>query len=202
MKHKNIQLGLTEIHLKVLGLFTNGFDKSYYVREVSKILFIGPRTAQLALEGLEKKGVLESTLRGKIKIYELRENGYVNDYLLLAETFKKIVFLNSHKIIAEIISKISPYINGIGIIFGSYAKGFERKDSDLDIFIIGSYNAEEIDNISDIYKIKISLKNYPLNSFKKYINEDILIKEVLNNHIVFKNAEQLIQIAMEKNGKP
>ena len=95
--------------------------------------------------------------------------------------------------IKEIVEKITPNIKGIGIIFGSYAKGIEKKESDLDIFVAGNYNKEEIKRVSKNLGIEISIKCYPMNTFKKNINKDILLKEILKNHIVFVNVNQFIQ---------
>ena len=93
----------------------------------------------------------------------------------------------------EVIEKISPFINGIGIIFGSYAKGISNKESDLDIFVVGDYEKEETKKVSRNLGIEISIKCYPLKTFEKNVNQDILIKEVLKNHIIFKNTELFIQ---------
>ncbi|MCX6710529.1 MAG: hypothetical protein NTZ02_00385 [Candidatus Woesearchaeota archaeon] len=46
------KLNITENHLQALSLFTNGFEREYYIREVGKLLRISPRTAQLILEDL------------------------------------------------------------------------------------------------------------------------------------------------------
>jgi len=189
------QQNITEMHLRTLNLFTHGFNREYYVREISKLLKISPRTSQLTLEGLEKKSVLESTVRGKIKNYKLKKNEISKNYLILTEIYKKIRLIEKHEIIKEIIQKISPQIDGIGIIFGSYVKGIERKSSDLDLFIIGKCKKNEIDRISRIYKIKLNIKNYPSDIFEKNFKSDILIKEMLNNHIVFLNVEKFIDIA-------
>jgi len=50
------KIKFTENTLQVLSLFTNDFNREYYVREVKKLLKISPRTAQLILEDLEDKG--------------------------------------------------------------------------------------------------------------------------------------------------
>ncbi len=67
------KINITENHLNILSLFTRGFDSAYYIREVEKILKISHRTAQLILEDLEKKAVLGSKTRGKIRT--LRQAG-------------------------------------------------------------------------------------------------------------------------------
>ena len=101
--------------------------------------------------------------------------------------------------IKEIIEKINPFIEGIGIVFGSYAKDIAKKDSDLDIFVIGKYNKEKIKKVSKTYGIEISIKCYPLKTFEKNLANDILLKEILKNHIIFLNAEQFIKMVL-KNG--
>lgn len=193
------KINITENGLQIISLFTNGFDREYYIREVEKLLEISPRTAQLILEDLENKGIIESKVRGKIKSYKLKINELSNRYLTFVEQYKSIAFMGKNLLVKEVIEKISPFINGIGIIFGSYAKGISNKESDLDIFVAGDYEKEEIKKVSRNLGIEISIKCYPLKTFEKNVNQDILIKELLKNHIVFKNTELFIQKVL-KNG--
>lgn len=193
------KIKFTENTLQVLSLFTNDFNREYYVREVEKLLKISPRTAQLILEDLEDKGVIESKSKGKIKTFKLNPSDFTKRYLVFVEQYKAIAFLEKRLLIKEIIEKITPYIKGIGILFGSYVKGLEKEDSDLDIFIAGSYNNDEIKRVSKNLGIEISIKCYPLKNFEKNLTNDILLKEVLKNHVIFLNAERFIQ-AVFKNG--
>ena len=187
------KINITENGLQIISLFTNGFDREYYIREVEKLLKISPRTAQLILEDLENKGIIESRVKGKIKSYKLKINELSKRYLTFAEQYKSIAFMGENLLVKEAIEKISPFINGIGIIFGSYAKGTSNKESDLDIFVAGNYEKEEIKRVSINLGIEISVKCYPLDIFEKNISRDILLKEILKNHIVFINIEQFIQ---------
>lgn len=187
------KIGFTENTLQVLSLFTNDFNRDYYIREVEKLLKISPRTAQLILEDLENKGVIESKTKGKIKIFKLNPSEFTKRYLVFAEQYKAIAFLEKKLLIKEIIEKITLHIKGIGIIFGSYVKELQKEGSDLDIFIVGSYNDEEIKKVSRTFGIDISIKCYPIKTFEKNLSKDILLKEVLKNHVVFLNAEQFIQ---------
>ncbi|MCD6496603.1 MAG: nucleotidyltransferase domain-containing protein [Candidatus Aenigmarchaeota archaeon] len=189
------KLRITENTLQVLSLFTGGFRREYYVREVEKLLRISPRTSQLVLEDLESRGVLESKTRGKIKTYKVRPGAFARRYLVFAEQYKAIAFLEKRPMIKEIVDKITPHVRGIGIIFGSYAKGLEKEDSDLDIFAAGSCDAAGIKKVSVNLGIEISVKNYPISTFRKNLNRDILLREILKNHIVFSGAEQFIEAA-------
>jgi len=187
------KINITENGLQIISLFTNGFDREYYIREVEKLLKISPRTAQLILEDLENKGIIESKVRGKIKSYKLKISELSKRYFTFVEQYKSIAFMEKNLLVKEVIEKISPFINGIGIIFGSYAKGIFNKESDLDIFVAGNYEKEEIKKVSRNLGVEISVKCYPLKTFGKNISQDILLKEILKNHIVFINTEQFIQ---------
>ncbi|MBL7056191.1 nucleotidyltransferase domain-containing protein [Candidatus Woesearchaeota archaeon] len=193
------KLNITENTLQVLSLFTEGFDKEYYIREVERNLKISPRTAQLILEDLENKEVLESKLRGKIKSYKLKLNYTSSKYLTLVEDYKLIQFIEKNLLIKEILEKISPLITGIGVIFGSYAKRTNKKDSDLDIFVAGEYNKKQINRIAKTFGIDISVKAYPMNTFEKNLKTDVFLKEIAKNHLIFLNTEAFINTAL-KNG--
>ena len=185
---------ITDTHLRVLSLFTKGFTKGYYIREVHQVLQISPSTAQLVLEDLEKKAVLESKTWGKIRIYSLKKNILSQRYLILAEHYKSILFLENHLKVKEIISKISPYLEGIALVFGSYAKGLEKQGSDLDLFIAGTANRKKIEEIGNTYGVQVSIKNYFLKTFQQNLKSDVLIQEVLKDHIAVFNAEGFVRI--------
>ena len=185
------KININEMQMGILSLFT-AYGREYYIREIERILAISPRSAQLALEALEKKAVLESQLRGKIKLYCLRRNVSAALYAVMVEQYKTIVFIESHPFVAEILAKAKPYINGIGLVFGSYAKGLEKKDSDIDLFVAGDCNASEIRRIGKIYGIDVNIKQYPVEIFGKSVKTDVLLKEILSAHIIFLNSELFV----------
>lgn len=193
------KVNITENHLQVLSLFTKGFNREFYIREVQKILRISPRTAQLILDDLERKAILESTIKGKIRTYKIKKTGPAKDYFIFVEQYKKITFLEKRPMIKEIITKITPSIKGIGLIFGSYVKELEKKDSDIDIFVVGEHDRKKIKKVSDLYGTEVSVKAYPWKIFEKEIKDDILIKEVLSNHVVFSGVETFVRMVL-KNG--
>ncbi|MBI4739841.1 nucleotidyltransferase domain-containing protein [Candidatus Woesearchaeota archaeon] len=194
--YKKVNDRITELHLKVLGVFTKGFRRTHYIREVERLLHISSRSAQLALRFLEQKTVLESTTRGKIRMYSIRVGPASRNYLIIAEIHKEILFVEKNVFMKDIIEKITPLINGIAAIFGSYAKGTQKEDSDLDVFVAGSCKANRIKELSRLYGIKINVKTYPPALFKSKLGEDPLINEVLENHIVIKGAEKFIETVL------
>jgi len=189
------KIGLTENTLRVLSLFTTQRDR--YIREVHRILNISPHTAQTILEYLEGKGVLTSKTRGKIKLYALQSNA--TKYVVLAEQYKAIAFLERSLLIKEAIEKVTPVVDGIGLIFGSYAKGTERPDSDLDIFIAGTYDSEEIEKVSHRLGIEIHVQCYPVKTFFEKFFSDFLLREIMKHHVIFVNAELFVEAAYGQN---
>ena len=62
------------------------------------------------MRNLEKKSILKSETRGKIKIYKITPSFISREYLLLTENYKKIAFLEKNIIIKEIVEKIESYM--------------------------------------------------------------------------------------------
>lgn len=191
------KVNITENHMRVMSLFTRGFDREYHIREAQKLLMISPRTAQLILNDLEKKAVLESKMRGKAKVYRIKGGCASRDYLMLTEQYKRIAFLASDMMAREVLEKAAPSIKGIALVFGSYAKGKAKEGSDLDIFVIGSCKRDETRKVSDLYGMEINVKTYPMKVFKREMGTDILIREVLADHIVISGLEELISMVVK-----
>lgn len=177
---------------EILSLFTKGYDKEYYIREVERLVKISSRTALLALDDFEKSGILESKSRGKIKNYYIKKSSLSREFFILAEQYKKVRFFERNHLVREIFDKIDNFLDGLVIVFGSYAKGKEKKDSDLDLFIIGNCNNKKIKAVGKKYGIEINIKKYPMEIFEKEMNEDYLLKEILENHILIKNGENFV----------
>jgi len=184
---------VNDTDLCILSLFTKGYDKEFYIREVERLLKVSSRTALVTLAKLEKIGILESKKKGKIKTYSIRKTTLSREFFILAEQYKKIQFLEENQLIKEVLEKADEFMKGIVIVFGSYAKGTQKEDSDLDLFIVGTYDEKEIKNAGKKYGIDINIKSYPLPVFEKEIHDDILLKEIKENHILIKDAEGFIR---------
>lgn len=155
---------------------------------IAKKKKLNQKTVSNYLNRLEKEHILKSKTQGKNKLYflNLDNKEIVKNYIIAVEHLRTINFYKKNILIREIAEKIKPYIKGMAVIFGSYAKNKQKQSSDLDILIIGKCNEKEINKLSEMYKIEINLKIYPK------LQQDILTKESIKNHIIIKNAEQFI----------
>ena len=139
------ELGLAAIE-EFLGNYTGSFTGSDIARKKS----LNQKSVSNALNKLEVEGFLKSKTVGKNKEFSLNLDNMetVKNFIVAAEHIRTANFLKKQALIKEIILKIGPAFNGIVIIFGSYAKGTQKKDSDLDIFIAGAYDRDKIYKVS------------------------------------------------------
>ncbi len=175
--------------IKIFEGFLANFRRELTGSFIAKKNKLNQKTVANYLNYLEKEHILKSRREGRNKLYRLNENNkeIVKHFIIAIEHLRTIEFYNKNSLIKEVSEKILPYIKGITVIFGSYAKGNANSDSDLDILIIGKANEKAIDKISEMFNIEINPKIYPK------IKHDILIKEVTKNHIIIKNTEQWVE---------
>ncbi|MGM5481173.1 MAG: nucleotidyltransferase domain-containing protein [Nanobdellota archaeon] len=181
-------------HIRILTLFTHGFDRSFYGREVSKLLSVSSRTSAKLLDDLEHKGILTSTYKGRTKLFSLNDSFLTRCYLQLAEYHKRIVFLEARPVLQEIASELSTIVEGMVVFFGSRVKGLEKDDSDLDVLIVGNYDELMVKHCSKKYNIEIDVKNYSKKQILSRKSSDILLKEVIKNHIIIQGIEDFMMV--------
>lgn len=174
--------------IQIFEEFLRDFDVKLTGSFIAKKKNLNQKTVSNYLNKLEKESILRSKTQGKNKLYflNLGNKEIVKNFIISVEHLRTINFYKKHILIKEIAEKIYKHVKGTAIIFGSYAKNIQKQDSDLDVLIIGKCNEKEINYISKIYKIEISLKIYPK------LEQDILTKEAIKDHIIIKNAEQFI----------
>ena len=183
---------LLENQIEIFEEFLKDFKSGLTGSFIAKKKKLKKKTVSTYLNKLQKEHILKSKTQGRNKLYFLNNKEHTKNFIIAVEHLRTINFYKKKILIKEAIEKIQPYINGIGVIFGSYAKGTEKKDSDLDILIIGTCNENKIEEIEKTYKIDINLKVYPK------LKQDILTKEVIKDHIIIKNTEQFIEAILNE----
>ncbi len=179
-------------YYQILKQFLGDYDKQIYGRELVGKVNISQKNIALVLNELKKEGILSSKISGNMKYFFLnKSNPLIKKYLLITEMERSVRFLEKHPKIKQISISIKA---DILCIFGSYAKGVQKKGSDLDLFIVGRYNKDKIKKLEDKYDVKISIKNASRSDFIKSIKEsDPLIKEIISNHVLISGYEEFIE---------
>ncbi len=179
--------------LRILEQFLGNYKENVYGRQVSKEVSFSQKNVSLILKRLEEKGILKYERKGNIKNYFLNiENTEIKDFLLMAEINKKVKFMKRYRELAHFFANISD--EGIVGIFGSYARGEETKNSDIDLFVIGG-GKKDYDKEGERQDLNISTKYFSLKEFKKLLKEkNNFAREIIENHILVFNSEKFIKL--------
>lgn len=123
----------TKLRRKLLAYSFTHPDEDYYVRELSSLIEEDPGNLSRELRILEEEGLYTSVTRGRVKLYSLNKK-----YPLFRE-LKKIIFKTEgvEGTLKEVIGKFKGV--SIAFIYGSYAKNREKKTSDIDLVVVGTF---------------------------------------------------------------
>ena len=188
------------IKFKILSLYRTNFEASLHARAIGKLLSTSHMTLFPYLMRLEELKILNSTIVGRNKQYTLnKENILTKYYLVATEQFVTLEFLEKN----FLIQKLAEHLNGIDlasplILFGSYAKGYANEQSDIDLFVLGKINENHLVYLKKFeatYGKQINVKTASTENFEAGLwSGDILIREVIKDHIVLSNPDPFVTI--------
>ena len=159
------------IFFNVLSLYRSNYDASLHARAIGKLLKTSHMTLQPHLKRLEELKVLNSTLVGRNKQYTLnKENILTKYYLTATEQLVTLKFIEEN----FLMRKLAEHLNGINIVipfilFGSYAKGYVKEESDIDLFLIGKTPEIQLAHIKKFeatYGKQINMKTVSTENFE------------------------------------
>jgi len=157
-----------------------------HLREIARNLNESHSTILRKINELVKENILDYRKEGKNKIFFIKNNLKARNYIYSAEIHKLNSLLKKHpelSIILEDIKKDFP--KGMIILFGSYAKGISKKDSDIDIYLETNNNKikDKINEINSKLSIKIG----------QFDTKSLLIREIIKNHIIIRGLEDFYE---------
>lgn len=189
------------IGLEILALYLSDYAARLHVRAISRLLGRNHRTVSLALKRLEKQGIMKHEDVGKNKQYFLNlDNVLTRDCLRNAESLKTMGFLEKHFAIKKLLTELSPRLRTTPVLlFGSYAKGEETKESDIDLLMLKDENEgkmlKDITEFAARHRITIQVQKTTQEQFELALREkDPLVVEIMKHHLILNNAELFIDI--------
>lgn len=131
-------LGKSSIRRKIILLFVYNKEQEFYLSEIARKVKTSAGTAQRELNRLRNMDLLTFWKKGNLCFYKL------NPSFPLLEEIEAIV-RKTLGIEVEL-RKALAGIEGIrwAFTFGSHAKGTMKADSDIDLFVIGSMNEDDV----------------------------------------------------------
>jgi len=128
----------SKTRVSLLTLFCLNPGKQYYIREISRIINTTYVVVSAELKNLEKFGLLKSKLDGNQKYYR------VDEQFFLYEDLQKLV-LKTEGVIKTLKDELAILKNiDFLFVYGSFASGKANAQSDIDLFIVGNLNYDDL----------------------------------------------------------
>jgi predicted nucleotidyltransferase len=166
--------------MEIILTLVNGKN---HLREIARQIEESHSTILRKINELLLENVLDYEISGKNKIFFLKKNLKSRNYVYSAELYKLSQFLNKNPEVGIIIEDLKKNISSeIVLLFGSYAKGIAKSNSDIDIYL-------ETNNIN--LKKRLEELNSQLSiKIGKFDKTSLLIKEIIKNHVIINGFEE------------
>ncbi len=202
---------LTENQLKILDVFLTNIYREMPLPEIkSKAKAKSNSYINFTIESMKKENLVTARKIGKTWVLKLNlGNDRLYDYISIINSKKMTE--RAHYAISVLeseIEKVTPFFSIA--VFGSYASGENKKDSDLDIAIFTDFDKEKVQQAvySTKYGFTLEMDAHIINA-KDFtdmirIEEENLGKEIARNHLAVTNPKifySLLRKAVETNFK-
>ncbi len=189
---------INQTTLKIIAQYADNYQKSIHLRELARAVRIDVKAVGIQLKRLEASNLLLSKLNGKNLEYTINLNNLtMKYYMIMAEVLRAITFIENKFIIKKIVSGFGEQLDGAVILFGSFAKGKETKDSDIDMLFLAEKEADKnlLMRIDAEIGREINIKSMRIKAFTEGLNNgDALIMEIVKNHIILKGTDSICDI--------
>jgi len=157
-----------------------------HLREIARILGQSHSTISRKIINLLKENILDYKKEGKNKILFIKNNLKSRNYVYSAEIYKLNKLLKKHPELSIIFEDVKKnFKGGMIVLFGSYAKGNPKEDSDIDIYL-GTNNSKIKDRLKELNsRLSIKIGKFDVNS--------LLIREIIKEHIIIRGVEEFYE---------
>lgn len=197
---------------KIIPLFSKDLDRELTIHQIKKELKRSYHFVYDNVQELIKENVLNKKTRGHSTVCTLNlKNDKTSALLTLNSIEEKEHFFNNKKelkpLFNELIDNLTFKVDIFSILlFGSYAKGIETKQSDVDILIIAEKKdkdnaiSREIRALETKYGKEINQIVINRKIFKDMLSSRTELnvgKETLANHVILYGAEMFWRFVLE-----
>ncbi len=183
-KHLNsivtIMLHMSQISYSI---FSALMKKNIHLRGLAKELKTNQMTISRKIKKLEEENILDYRKEGKNNVYFIKKSLEAEEYKKVIEHTKLIKLISEKPRTRKIVFLIKEHKKiKLAIIFGSYARGTETEESDIDLYVETKDN--KIKKELELIDSKLSIK---IGGFDK---NNLLVKEIIKNHVIIKGVDK------------
>lgn len=155
MYENMIQLYQKITQLKVLSLFLENPHSSYYLRESARMLNMDPMTVKRALDLLVKDDFLIRTEEKNRTLYKANVENPALRHIKISYNLSWLREKNTVDFILKQMKSVSSIV-----LFGSFAKGENDKESDVDILTISLSKNKPTSKLAQHLRKDVNLVNF------------------------------------------
>jgi len=157
-----------------------------HLRSIARTLNESHSTVLRKINDFLKKNVLDYKKEGRNKVFFIKNNLTARNYVYSAEIYKLSKTIEKCPELSIIFEDIKKeFQKGMILLFGSYAKGNPKQESDIDIYL------ETTDS-----KVKSRLNELNSRLGIKTGRFDVkspLIKEIIKDHVIIRGVEEFYE---------
>ena len=193
-------LGKSRIRKKIILSFVYNQGKEFYLSEIARRARTSAGTAQRELNRLLAQDFITFRKKGNLNIYSLNET-----YSLLNEI--ESIVRKTFGIEVELGKELRK-VRGVlfAFLYGSYAKGSIKSDSDIDLFIIGNPDEDDVYNavrkVEDLVGREINYHLADEAEFAEKSQRNSFYREILDRPLMLAGKEdelrQIIGKALQR----
>jgi len=172
----------SRIQSDLLQIFFSNPEAAFYGRELARKIGASAGNTHKMLKKLEGEGLLETTERGNLKFYSVNR--------------AHPLFFELKKIIDKTVGIEYQLKVGLGslkglkfaFLFGSYVKGDFKADSDIDVFVVGNVDENElmkkIRKVEDVVGREVNFHVADVGEFVEKLRKKSFYKDIVQNYIL------------------
>lgn len=139
-------------------------------------------TVARKLRRLVDENIADCRTEGKNNVYFLKQSIEGRNAAMIAEIYKQSRIVSTYPVLRGIFQAVQEMREvPLALLYGSYAKGLPKKNSDIDIYI---------ETLNPNVKKQL-LQRHSLLSVKigEFDPKSLLIKEIIKDHVIIKGVE-------------
>ena len=183
------KLFTSKTRTNILKLLVFNSDKQFYLRELAREIKTTPVYVKKELQNLEKLNLVCESKKGNQILFQ------INKKCLIFPEIKNL-FLKTEFFCELLRKSVEQFEVNFAFIFGSFAKGEESAESDIDLFVVGNVKEDEL--LKAIHPIENKTGreiNYIL--WKK----SLLLKRAKKHHLLNEIAKKPIVMIIGKENE-
>ena len=131
------KLFTSKTRTRILELLIFNSDRELHLRGISREVKITPIYVRKELQNLKELNLVLESKKGNLSLFQINKSSPI--FTELKNLFMKTEYFG------ELIKKSLKRLKiDFAFIFGSFAKGIESKESDIDLFVVGDVNENDL----------------------------------------------------------